>query len=181
MITLCSELEKHIPDLHVLISTHIPPNRAERIKKTKNLQLLFTGGIGSDHIDLKAAAEAGLTVAEITGSNVVSPVEDELMRILILVRNFLPSGYHQTINGDWNVVALAHRGYDLEGKTLGTVGAGRIRKLLLQCLKPFNCNLLYHDWLKMEPKLDTEQGTKFEEDLDTMLGVIIASETGRES
>jgi len=115
LITLCSELEKHIPDLHVLISTHIPPNRAERIKKTKNLQLLFTGGIGSDHIDLKAAAEAGLTVAEITGSNVVSPVEDELMRILILVRNFLPSGYHQTINGDWNVVALAHRGYDLKG------------------------------------------------------------------
>ncbi|KAK1364533.1 hypothetical protein POM88_040094 [Heracleum sosnowskyi] len=40
------ELEKHIPDLHVLIT-----------------------GIGSDHIDLNAAAAAGLTVSEITGSN----------------------------------------------------------------------------------------------------------------
>jgi D-isomer specific 2-hydroxyacid dehydrogenase, NAD binding domain len=62
---------------------------------------------------------------------VVSVAEDELMRVLILVRNFLP-GYHQVINGDWNVAGIAYRSYDLEGKTVGTVGAGRIGRLLLQ-------------------------------------------------
>jgi formate dehydrogenase len=165
-----SELEKHIPDLHVLISTPFHPAyvTAERIKKAKNLQLLLTAGIGSDHIDLQAAAAAGLTVAEVTGSNVVSVAEDELMRILVLVRNFLP-GYHQAISGEWNVAAIAHRAYDLEGKTVGTVGAGRIGKLLLQRLKPFNCNLLYHDRLKMDPELENQFGAKFEEDLDAML------------
>ncbi|KAK9271624.1 hypothetical protein L1049_001987 [Liquidambar formosana] len=114
------ELEKHIPDLHVLITTPFHPAyvSAERIKKAKNLQLLLTAGIGSDHIDLKAAAEAGLTVAEVTGSNVVSVAEDELMRILILVRNFIP-GYKQVINGDWNVAAIAYKAYDLEGKDRG--------------------------------------------------------------
>ncbi|GAV74626.1 2-Hacid_dh domain-containing protein/2-Hacid_dh_C domain-containing protein [Cephalotus follicularis] len=164
------ELEKHIPDLHVLISTPFHPAyvTAERIKKAKNLELLLTAGIGSDHIDLKAAAEAGLTVAEVTGSNVVSVAEDELMRVLILVRNFVP-GYLQVINGEWNVAAIAYRAYDLEGKTVGTVGAGRIGKLLLQRLKPFNCNLLYYDRLKMDPKLENEIGAKFEEDLDVML------------
>ncbi|KAL0288007.1 UNVERIFIED_CONTAM: Formate dehydrogenase, mitochondrial [Sesamum calycinum] len=164
------ELEKHIPDLHVLITTPFHPAyvTAERIKKAKNLQLLLTAGIGSDHVDLKAAAEAGLTVAEVTGSNVVSVAEDELMRILILVRNFLP-GHHQVINGEWNVAAIAYRAYDLEGKTVGTVGAGRIGRLLLQRLKPFNCNLLYHDRLKMDPQLESEIGAKFEEDLDAML------------
>ncbi|GFQ01754.1 formate dehydrogenase mitochondrial [Phtheirospermum japonicum] len=164
------ELEKHIPDLHVLISTPFHPAyvTAERIKKAKNLQLLLTAGIGSDHIDLKAAADAGLTVAEVTGSNVVSVAEDELMRILILVRNFLP-GHHQVINGDWNVAAIAHRAYDLEGKTVGTVGAGRIGRLLLQRLKPFNCNLLYHDRIKMDLELESEIGANFEEDLDVML------------
>ncbi|KAK3183553.1 hypothetical protein Dsin_030839 [Dipteronia sinensis] len=165
-----SELEKHIPDLHVLISTPFHPAyvTAERIKKAKNLQLLLTAGIGSDHIDLNAAAAAGLTVAEVTGSNVVSVAEDELMRILILVRNFLP-GYHQAVTGDWNVAGIAYRAYDLEGKTVGTVGAGRIGKLLLQRLKPFNCNLLYHDRLKMDPELENQIGAKFEEDLDKML------------
>ncbi|KAI5665535.1 hypothetical protein M9H77_15388 [Catharanthus roseus] len=164
------ELEKHIPDLHVLITTPFHPAyvTAERIKKAKNLQLLLTAGIGSDHIDLKAAADAGLTVAEVTGSNVVSVAEDELMRILILVRNFLP-GYHQVITGDWNVAGIAYRAYDLEGKTVGTVGAGRIGRLLLQRLKPFNCNLLYHDRVKMDSKLENETGAKYEEDLDAML------------
>lgn len=164
------ELEKHIPDLHVLISTPFHPAyvTAERIKKAKNLQLLLTAGIGSDHVDLKAAAAAGLTVAEVTGSNTVSVAEDELMRILILVRNFLP-GHHQVINGEWNVAAIAHRAYDLEGKTVGTVGAGRIGRLLLQRLKPFNCNLLYHDRLKMDSELENQIGAKFEEDLDKML------------
>ncbi|KAJ8750042.1 hypothetical protein K2173_013957 [Erythroxylum novogranatense] len=165
-----SELEKHIPDLHVLITTPFHPAYVteERIKKAKNLQLLLTAGIGSDHVDLKAAAAAGLTVAEVTGSNVVSVAEDELMRILILVRNFVP-GYRQVVNGDWNVAGIAYRAYDLEGKTVGTVGAGRIGKLLLQRLKPFNCNLLYHDRIKIDPKLEAELGAKFEEDLDTML------------
>lgn len=164
------ELEKHIPDLHVLISTPFHPAyvTAERIKKAKNLELLLTAGIGSDHIDLNAAAAAGLTVAEVTGSNVVSVAEDELMRILILVRNFLP-GYHQAITGEWNVAGIAHRAYDLEGKTVGTVGAGRIGRLLLQRLKPFNCNLLYHDRLKMDPELEKQIGAKYEENLDAML------------
>ncbi|XP_057983120.1 formate dehydrogenase, mitochondrial isoform X2 [Malania oleifera] len=164
------ELEKHIPDLHVLITTPFHPAyvTAERIKKAKNLQLLLTAGIGSDHIDLNAAAAAGLTVAEVTGSNVVSVAEDELMRILILVRNFLP-GYHQVIKGEWNVAGIAHKAYDLEGKTVGTVGAGRIGRLLLQRLKPFNCNLLYHDRIKMDPELENQTGAKFEEDLDAML------------
>lgn len=166
----CSELEKHIPDMHVLITTPFHPAyvTAERIKKAKNLQLLLTAGIGSDHIDLKAAADAGLTVAEVTGSNVVSVAEDELMRILILVRNFVP-GHQQVIRGEWDVAAISYRSYDLEGKTVGTIGAGRIGKLLLQRLKPFNCNLLYHDRLKMDAQLEQQIGAKFEEDLDAML------------
>lgn len=168
---LIAELEKHIPDLHVLISTPFHPAyvTAERIKKAKNLELLLTAGIGSDHIDLKAAAAAGLTVAEVTGSNTVSVAEDELMRILILVRNFVP-GYHQAISGEWNVAGIAYRSYDLEGKTIGTVGAGRIGKLLLQRLKPFNCNLLYHDRIRMDPELESQTGATYEEDLVKMLG-----------
>ncbi|KAI8522847.1 hypothetical protein RHMOL_Rhmol13G0028500 [Rhododendron molle] len=119
------ELEKHIPDLHVLITTPFHPAYVteERIKRAKNLRLLLTAGSVSDHIDLNAAAAAGLTVAEVTGSNVVSVAEDEVMRILILVRNFSP-GYHQVTLGEWNVAAIAYNAYDLEAKTLGTVGVG---------------------------------------------------------
>lgn len=164
------ELEKHIEDMHVLITTPFHPAyvTADRIKRAKNLELLLTAGIGSDHIDLPAAASAGLTVAEVTGSNTVSVAEDEVMRVLILVRNFVP-GYNQVVNGEWNVAGIAYRSYDLEGKTVGTVGAGRIGRLLLQRLRPFGCNLLYHDRVHISPELEKETGAKFEEDLDAML------------
>ena len=39
----------------------------ERIEKAKKLKLILTAGIGSDHIDLHAAADHGLTVAECVG------------------------------------------------------------------------------------------------------------------
>lgn len=47
-----------------------PPGLCDsrEIKKAKNLKLLLTAGIGSDHIDLNAAAAAGVTVAEVTGT-----------------------------------------------------------------------------------------------------------------
>jgi formate dehydrogenase len=168
--TAPAELEKHIADAHVLITTPFHPAyvTADRIARAKNLELLLTAGIGSDHVDLPAAAAAGLTVAEVTGSNTVSVAEDQLMRVLVLMRNFLP-GHHQAISGEWDVAGVAHRAYDLEGKTVGTVGAGRIGRLLLQRLKPFNCRLLYHDRLRIDPALEAETGAQFEAELDAML------------
>lgn len=50
---------------------------AERLAKAKKLKLAVTAGIGSDHVDLNAAntTNGGITVAEVTGSNVVSVAE----------------------------------------------------------------------------------------------------------
>ena len=63
-----TELEKHILDLEVLITTPFHPTyvMAKRIKRAKNLKLV------SDYVDLNEAAVARLTIAEVTGSNVVS-------------------------------------------------------------------------------------------------------------
>nr|CAB3450828.1 unnamed protein product [Digitaria exilis] len=164
------ELEKHLADAHVLITTPFHPAyvTASRIARARNLELLLTAGIGSDHVDLAAAAAAGLTVAEVTGSNTVSVAEDQLMRVLVLVRNFLP-GHRQAVAGEWDVAGVAHRARDLEGKTVATVGAGRIGRLLLRRLKPFGCRLLYHDRLRIQPEMEEELGAEFEADLDAML------------
>ena len=66
---------------------------AERLAKAKKLKLAVTAGIGSDHVDLNAAnkTNGGITVAEVTGSNVVSVAEHVVMSILLLVRNFIPA------------------------------------------------------------------------------------------
>ena len=42
---------------------------AQRIKKAQKLKLAMTAGVGSDHVDSEAAEEAGITVAEVTGTD----------------------------------------------------------------------------------------------------------------
>ena len=63
-----SVFERELPDADVVISQPFWPAylTAERIAKAPNLKLAITAGIGSDHVDLQAAVEAGITVAEVT-------------------------------------------------------------------------------------------------------------------
>ena len=112
----------------------------------KNLKVCVTAGVGSDHIDLNAAMERNIQVLEVTGSNVVSVAEHVMMNILLLVRNFVPA--HEMIErGDWQVSDVARNAFDLEGKVIGTLGAGRIGYRVLERLRPFNPKeLLYYDY-----------------------------------
>ena len=106
----------------------------------------MTAGVGSDHIDLNAAVEKKIQVLEVTGSNVVSVAEHVVMSILLLVRNFVPA--HEMIErGEWQVSDVARNAFDLEGKVIGTIGAGRIGYRVLERLVPFNPKeMLYYDY-----------------------------------
>ncbi|KAF7376275.1 Formate dehydrogenase [Mycena sanguinolenta] len=116
------------------------------VSQAKNLKLCITAGVGSDHIDLNAAVDHKIQVLEVSGSNVVSVAEHVVMSILLLVRNFVPA--HEMIErGDWQVSDIARNAFDLEGKVVGTIGAGRIGYRVLQRLLPFDCkSLLYYDY-----------------------------------
>jgi formate dehydrogenase len=145
---------------------------AERLAKAKKLKIAITAGIGSDHVDLNAANQTngGITVAEVTGSNVVSVAEHVLMTILVLVRNFVPA-HEQIAAGDWNVAAAAKNEYDLENKVVGTVAVGRIGERVLRRLKPFDCKeLLYFDYQPLKPEVEKEIGCRRVESLEEMLG-----------
>ncbi|KAG2747400.1 Formate/glycerate dehydrogenase catalytic domain-like protein [Suillus brevipes Sb2] len=143
-----SDFQKHLVDAEILITTPFHPGylTADLIAKAKNLKLCVTAGVGSDHIDLNAAVKAGIQVLEVSGSTVVSVAEHVMMSILLLVRNFVPA--HEMIErGDWMVSDIARNAFDLEGKVVGTIGAGRIGYRVLQRLIPFDCKeLLYYDY-----------------------------------
>ena len=112
--------------------------------KRPNLKLAITAGIGSDHVDLAAAIDRGITVAEVTYCNSISVSEHVVMMILYLVRNYLPS--HQwVLDGGWNIADCVSRSYDLEGMDVGTVAAGRIGSAVMRRLKPFDVRLHYTD------------------------------------
>ncbi|MET0638079.1 MAG: NAD-dependent formate dehydrogenase [Chitinophagaceae bacterium] len=167
-----SVFEKELVDADVVISQPFWPAylTAERIAKAKNLKLAVTAGIGSDHVDLQAASEKGITVAEVTFSNSISVAEHQVMVILTLARNYIPS-YQWVIKGGWNIADCAERSYDIEGMDFGTVAAGRIGLAVLRRLKPFDLKLHYTDRHRLPAEVEKELNLTFHENVESMIKV----------
>ncbi|MFL1379738.1 MULTISPECIES: NAD-dependent formate dehydrogenase [unclassified Nocardiopsis] len=157
-----SVLDRELPDADVVISQPFWPAymTRERIAEAPNLRLIITAGIGSDHTDLPAAIERGITVAEVTYSNSISVAEHVVMMILSLVRNYLPS-YQTVLDGGWNIADCVARSYDLEGMHVGTVAAGRIGTAVLRRLKPFDVHLHYTDKHRLPEETERELGLTY--------------------
>jgi formate dehydrogenase len=165
-----SVFERELVDTTVVISQPFWPAylTAERIAKAPNLKLAITAGIGSDHVDLQAAAAAGITVAEVTYSNSISVSEHVVMMILALVRNYIPS-YGWVVRGGWNIADCVERSYDLEGMAVGTVAAGRIGLAVLRRLKPFDVVLHYTDRHRLPEEVERDLGLTFHESAAAMV------------
>ena len=166
-----SALDRELIDADIVISQPFWPAymTAERIGRAKNLKMIVTAGIGSDHTDLQAAMERGVTVAEVTYCNSISVAEHVVMMILALVRNYLPS--HQVArDGGWNIADCAARSYDVEGMHVGTVAAGRIGLAVLRRLKPFDMHLHYYDRHRLPAAVEQELGLIWHDSVADMVG-----------
>ena len=68
--------------------------------------------------------------------------------------------------GDWQVSDIARNAFDLEGKVIGSIGAGRIGYRVLQRLQPFNPkSLLYYDYAALPADRAQAVGAERVEDL----------------
>ncbi len=167
-----SVFERELPDADIVISQPFWPAYLTegRMAKAKKLKLAITAGIGSDHVDLEAAMDKGVTVAEVTFCNSISVAEHVVMMILALVRNYIPS-YGWVVRGGWNIADCVERSYDLEGMTVGTVGAGRIGLAVLKRLKPFDVKLHYTDRHRLPAEVERELGLTFHKDVESLVNV----------
>jgi formate dehydrogenase len=167
-----SVFEKELVDSDIVISQPFWPAylTAERIAKAPKLKLAITAGIGSDHVDLQAAMDNDITVAEVTYSNSISVSEHVVMMILGLVRNYIPS-YNWVIKNGWNIADCVSRSYDVEGMNVGTVAAGRIGLAVLRRMKPFDVKLHYYDKHRLPEKTEKELGLTFHQSVEEMVKV----------
>ena len=164
--------ENELPDADVVISQPFWPAylTAERIARAPKLKLAVTAGIGSDHVDLRAAMDRGITVAEVTYCNSISVSEHAVMQILALVRNYLPS-YEWVVRKGWNIADCVERAYDLEGMNVGTVAAGRIGVAVLKRLKPFDVKLHYTDKHRLPDAVEKELGLTYHPSVESLVRV----------
>ncbi|NGZ86481.1 NAD-dependent formate dehydrogenase [Duganella aceris] len=167
-----SVLDRELHDAEIVISQPFWPAymTAERIAKAKQLKMIVTAGIGSDHTDLQAAMAHRVTVAEVTYCNSNSVAEHVLMMILAQVRNYIPS-YNWVVNGGWNIADCVARSYDLEAMNVGTVAAGRIGLRVLRLLHPFDVKLHYLDRHRLPQAVEQELNLTYHSSLESLAKV----------
>ncbi len=122
-------LKSYIRDCQgILVRTVLLPG--EILKEAPGLKVISRHGVGLDNIDLQYCREHGIQVTNLPESNTVSVAEHTMGMILSIAKNF-PICDRETRRGNFDARNQYH-GIELEGKTLGVVGLGRIGRLVAQ-------------------------------------------------
>src|SRR5262252_1992746 len=126
--------------------------------KLKLVQLISAG---YDRIDVPAAKQAGVPIANNGGANSVAVAEHTIMLILAVYKKMAFHHINVT-HGKWRVGDFATtRTYELAGKTLGIVGLGTIGKKVARRAEAFDMDILYYDVIRLTEDQEDALGVKF--------------------
>jgi phosphoglycerate dehydrogenase-like enzyme len=162
-----AELERHLADVEVLVSTAFTPLTREMLIGAKRLRFIQVAGTGYDHVDLPTAQELGITVAAVWGANSSSVAEHVIMTALALLRSLIPAHLAMQEN-QWSLGSWMGRARDLAGKTVGILGMGRIGREVATRLLPFQTAILYYDMRRLPSSDEDTLGVTYVE-FDTLL------------
>ncbi len=136
------ELTAEIGEYHALVVRSRTKVTADQIAKANQMKLIVRGGVGTDNIDKKAAAEKGIKVMNTPKASSISVAELVLGMMLSGVRN-LTDATQSMKSGKWEKKAF--KGKELYGKTLGILGVGNIGKEIANRSIAFGMKVLAFD------------------------------------
>lgn len=115
---------------------------AEVLAATNKLKVVARAGVGLDNVEVPAATERGVMVVNAPTSNIVSAAEHAVALLLACARNIAPADAALRA-GEWK--RSAYSGVELNGKTVGVVGLGKIGQLFAQRVAAFGTELIAYD------------------------------------
>ena len=115
---------------------------ADVIAAAENLKVVARAGIGLDNVDVEAATRRGVMVVNAPQSNIVSAAEHTVALLLAQARN-VPQANAALKDGRWE--RSTFEGVELQGKTLGIVGLGRVGALVAQRAAAFGMRIIAFD------------------------------------
>jgi D-3-phosphoglycerate dehydrogenase len=114
----------------------------ESLARADRLTVIGRAGVGVDTIDVDAATERGIAVLTAPAGNTISAAELTLALILALARR-VPAADRSMRAGEWD--RKTFNGTELQGKTLGLLGAGRIGSEVARRARAFGMRVLAYD------------------------------------
>ena len=141
-----STLKSKIKQMDGLICFPYDQINKEIIQSAKNLKVISTFSVGYDHIDTKFAKEKKIRVGY-TPEVLTDATADMAFALLIDSLRRISEGDRIIRKKEWRQIygAYDYVGLDLQGKTLGIIGLGRIGKTLAKRAKAFDMKIIYHN------------------------------------
>jgi D-3-phosphoglycerate dehydrogenase len=115
---------------------------ADAIAAGKRLKVVARAGVGLDNVEVAAATARGVMVVNAPTSNIVSTAEQAVALLLAVARNTAAASVALK-DGEWK--RPKYTGVELQGKTVGVIGLGRVGVLFAQRMAAFGTRLIAYD------------------------------------
>jgi D-3-phosphoglycerate dehydrogenase len=149
-----AELVKTVPGFQAVVVRSATKITRKVIEAADSLKLIVRAGIGLDNIDVAAAKEKGIAVANTPAATSISVAEHTLGLMLAAVRQHGRANLSLKAH-KWEKKALS--GTELFGKTLGLIGMGRIGQEVAKRAIAFGMKIIAYDIIPLKASFDFEQ------------------------
>ena len=160
------EIKAALADAEGLLCSALFPIDAELMAAAPRLRVISNFGVGFNNVDLPEATRRGIAVCN-TPKVLSEAVADLTMGLILAASRNLVANADFVRGGRWSArEAPPPLGFDVEGKTLGLIGFGRIGREVARRARAFRMRILYHD---VEPVLTGEWTFCAHRELDHLL------------
>lgn len=131
-----------VADADALVVRSATKVDAEVLAASSKLQVVARAGVGLDNVEVPAATERGVLVVNAPTSNIVSAAEHAVALLLSVARR-VPAADQSLRGGEWK--RSSYSGLELNGKTVGVVGLGKIGQLFAHRVASFGTEIIAYD------------------------------------
>lgn len=134
----------------------------EIIENAKKLKVISTYSVGYDHIDLQKAKSRKIKIGY-TPDVLTNATADLAVALLLDSMRRITEGDRMIRSGSWKVIFGPHDyvGTDIEGKTIGIFGMGRIGRAVAKRISPFGMKITYHSKNKIPKSEEKKLNAKY--------------------
>ncbi|QLH02442.1 D-glycerate dehydrogenase [Nitrosopumilus cobalaminigenes] len=157
-----TKLRSKIKEIDGLICFPYDKIEKETIDCAENLKVISTYSVGFDHIDTKYAKEKKIRVGY-TPEVLTDATADLAFSLLLDVSRRVSEGDRIIRDGKWKKIygAYDYVGVDLQGKTIGILGLGRIGSTMAKRAKAFDMKIIYHSRKRVSKSREKALGAKY--------------------
>lgn len=135
-------LTEILPDFDALVVRSGTTVTGEVLRAGKQLKVVGRAGVGVDNVDVQTATQLGILVVNAPTANIISATEHTFAMLLALARN-VPSADQSMKAGEWDRKRFL--GLELNGRTMGVIGLGRIGQAVALRARAFGMKLVAYD------------------------------------